>query len=161
MLTIRTKRLASLQEKRNLNCNDANWDSNFEINIIRRSRTGHAVPHFIGVWDTVAADGLSPPVWAAIKVGLIVFAVCLASTFAWFETRSFNLQFLGNFVAVLVAFAVLGLATNVLLRLKFVTDLPGHKWYETLHLTGLKMEFFDKSLNRNVRYARHALAIDE
>jgi Uncharacterized alpha/beta hydrolase domain (DUF2235) len=56
---------------------------------------------------------------------------------------------------------MLGLATNLLLRLKFVTDLPGHKWYETLHLTGLKMEFFDKSLNGNVRYARHALAIDE
>jgi uncharacterized protein (DUF2235 family) len=30
-----------------------------------------------------------------------------------------------------------------------------------MHLTGLKMEFFDRSLNPNVRYARHALALDE
>jgi uncharacterized protein (DUF2235 family) len=123
--------------------------------------SSNAVPHFIGVWDTVAAVGLSRPAWTATKFGLSILALGAASTFAWLETRSLDLRFAAYFVAVLAAFAILGLATNLSLRLKFVTNLPGHKWYETLHLTGLKMEFFDKSLNRNVRYARHALAIDE
>jgi hypothetical protein len=56
---------------------------------------------------------------------------------------------------------VLAYAVYLGLRVKFVTNLPGYKWYETLHLMSFKMAFFDRSLNRNVRYARHALAIDE
>jgi uncharacterized protein (DUF2235 family) len=119
-----------------------------------------AIPHFIGVWDTVAAVGLAPPVWVAIKIALAILAIVLASMFAWHET-GFGLPFLGSFLVALLLFATLGFATNVLLRLKFVTGLPGFKWYETMHLTGLKMEFFDRSLNPRVRYARHALALDE
>jgi uncharacterized protein (DUF2235 family) len=59
--------------------------------------------------------------------------------------------------------ALLGAAYAVYLglRVKFVTGLPGYKWYETLHLMSFKMKFFDRGLNRHVRYARHALAIDE
>ena len=42
-----------------------------------------------------------------------------------------------------------------------MTGLPEHRWYETLHLMSFKMAFFDRSLNTKVRYARHALALDE
>ena len=84
----------------------------------------------------------------------------LASIFAWYEA-GFGLLFLASFLVALLLFVTLGLATNLLLRLKFVTGLPGFKWYETMHLTGLKMEFFNRSLNPRVRYARHALALDE
>jgi uncharacterized protein (DUF2235 family) len=121
----------------------------------------NAIPHFIGVWDTVAAVGLTPPAWAAIKTVLAIFAIVLAGIFAWYEAGAFGLHFLGYFLTALLLFIALGFATNILLRLKFVTGLPGFKWYETMHLTGLKMEFFDRSLNPRVRYARHALALDE
>jgi len=120
----------------------------------------NAIPHFIGVWDTVAAVGLTPPAWTAIKAALAVFAILLASIFAWYKA-GFALVFLVYFLGALLLFGTLGLATNLLLRLKFVTGLPRFKWYETMHLTGLKMEFFDRSLNPRVRYARHALALDE
>jgi uncharacterized protein (DUF2235 family) len=123
--------------------------------------SSNAVPHFIGVWDTVAAVGLSRPAWAAIKVVLSALALCLAATIGWIITRSLQWQFFAYFGAALAAFAMMGVAVNLLLRLKFVTGLPGYHWYQTIHLTGLKMEFFDKTLNPNVRYARHALAIDE
>lgn len=121
----------------------------------------NAIPHFIGVWDTVAAVGLSPPAWVAIEAALTVFAAMLASIFAWSAAGAFGLLFLGHFLLALLLFAALGFAINILLRLKFVTGLPGFHWHETMHLTGLKMEFFDRSLNPRVRYARHALALDE
>jgi hypothetical protein len=28
----------------------------------------NVVPHFIGVWDTVAAVGLTPPAWTTVKL---------------------------------------------------------------------------------------------
>jgi Uncharacterized alpha/beta hydrolase domain (DUF2235) len=62
---------------------------------------------------------------------------------------------------VFCVFAGMGNLSYYLLRLKFVTGLPGYKWWQTLHLTSFKMAFFDRSLNPHVRYARHALAIDE
>lgn len=123
--------------------------------------SSNAVPHFIGVWDTVAAVGLSPPAWGAIKIGLGVLAMVTAALFAWLEVGTISWAFLHHLVLALAAFALTGMLIYYSLRLKFVTGLPGFKWYETVHLTGIKMEFFDKTLNKNVRYARHALAIDE
>lgn len=121
----------------------------------------NAIPHFIGVWDTVAAVGISPPAWAIIKILLTVSAVAMAAGIAWYAVGKFSLLSLGVFIATLAAFVLLGIVTNVLLRLKFATGLPGFRWYQTAHLTSLKMEFFDRSLNPMVRYARHALALDE
>lgn len=123
--------------------------------------SSNAIPHFIGVWDTVAAVGVSPPAWAIIKAGLTLCAFVLAAVTAWLAVGAFDLRYLGAFIATLLIFVVLGIATNILLRLKFATGVPAFKWYETVHLTGLKMEFFDRSLNPRVRYARHALALDE
>lgn len=121
----------------------------------------NAIPHFVGVWDTVAAVGLSPPAWTAIKSGLTMLAIILATAIAWYEVGEFGLRYLAVFLLALVGFVALGVAANLFLRLKFVTGLPGFKWSETMHLTPLKMEFFDRSLNPRVRYARHALALDE
>jgi uncharacterized protein (DUF2235 family) len=121
----------------------------------------NAVPHFIGVWDTVAAVGLSPPAWMAIRIVSYAIGVLAAAVVAWLNTTVFGVAFLVHFALALLVMMLLTIATYYLLRLKFTTHLPGYRWYETVHLTGLKMEFFDKSLNRNVRYARHALAIDE
>lgn len=123
--------------------------------------SSNAVPHFIGVWDTVAAVGLSPPAWVAIKVCIGIFALAISALFAWRQAQAFSWQFTAYLSVALLTLAAFGAAVYLLLRLKFVTGLPGFKWYDTVHLTGIKMEFFDKSLNKNVRYARHALAIDE
>ena len=41
------------------------------------------------------------------------------------------------------------------------SGLPGYEWWQTLHLTQSHLEFYDRQLNPNVGWARHALAIDE
>lgn len=109
----------------------------------------------------MAAVGVSPPAWTAIKAALTILAIVLAGAYAWYEVGAFGIRYLAFFLIAVLAFAALGYITNVLLRLKFATGLPGYSLPQTMHLTGLKMEFFDRSLNPNVRYARHALALDE
>jgi hypothetical protein len=121
----------------------------------------NAVPYFIGVWDTVAAVGISPPAWKMLVAGIAAFLVVLSGGVAWSRTGALDGAFALWFLGALGALAAIGYTSYIALRVKFVTGLPGYKWYETLHLTSFKMKFFDRSLNPRVRYARHALSIDE
>lgn len=121
----------------------------------------NVVPHFIGVWDTVAAVGLTPPAAMAVKLAALALLALIAGGIAWLAAGALNLSFLYWFVGALIGLSAVAYAVYLALRVKFVTRLPGFKWYETLHLMSFKMAFFDRSLNRHVRYARHAIAIDE
>lgn len=126
---------------------------------------GHAglteVPHFIGVWDTVAAVGVSPPVSMMLKVWALLLLLLSSLIVAWISAKEFNSDFFAYTVATFGATLLLGLIIYFGMRVKFATGLPGYKWYQTLHLISFRMAFFDRSLNARVRYARHALAIDE
>lgn len=121
----------------------------------------NAAPHFIGVWDTVAAVGISPPAWKILKVALGAAAIALSMFISWSIVKQISIAFAVCTVLMMIAFTLCGTLINILLRLKFATGLPNFPWYRTMHLTSLKMEFFDRSLNPRVRYARHALALDE
>lgn len=115
----------------------------------------NVVPHFIGVWDTVAAVGLTPPAarilgWSAAGAFVLISLALLCAGTS-----------IAELAAMLAVIGCAGLGFYYLMRLRWVTGLPDYKWYQTLHLTSLKMTFFDRSLNPNVRYARHAIAIDE
>lgn len=121
----------------------------------------NAVPHYIGVWDTVAAVGLSKPAWATVKIVVAAVLLAISATVAWCNAGALNFTFFIWFAGTLAALGLAGYLATIAMRLKFAPGLPGVKWYETIHLTSFKMEFFDRSLNKNVRYARHALAIDE
>ena len=121
----------------------------------------NAIPHFIGVWDTVAAVGLSAPALAAVRIVAAAIVAMVSAGVAWLAAGAFNLRFLLWFAGTAVGFGLIGYLIYIAIRIKFATGLPGYKWFDTLHLTSFKMAFFDRSLNRNVRYARHALAIDE
>ena len=118
-------------------------------------RDSNAYPHFIGVFDTVASLANIP----FICVLLIAFGVAVAAL-------SFALSFVALTPAVWAS--LIGVGAVVLLgawylqnHLKFAINLPGYSFWQTLHLTAAKMQFYDKSLNSNVGWARHALAIDE
>ena len=121
----------------------------------------NVVPHFIGVWDTVAAVGLTPPAWAAVRLAALGLLVAIAASLAYFKSVSFDSQFFAWFGIAVTVLGLGGYLVYLGLRIKFATGLPGYRWYQTLHLTSFKITFFDRTLNKNVRYARHALAIDE
>ncbi|MDK9696746.1 MAG: DUF2235 domain-containing protein [Siculibacillus sp.] len=120
-----------------------------------RCASTDAYPHFIGVFDTVATVWNSASLVVSIAMALTCVTIASAFLHLWF----------GSFVAwvvLLLVFAA-GFAGIWYLKTHFKVafGLEGHPWWTTAHLNPLHMRFYDKTLNTNVGWARHALAIDE
>jgi hypothetical protein len=64
------------------------------------------------------------------------------------------------FWGLIVLAVVAGGIGYLVSHLKFAVGLS-HPWYKTIHLTGWRMKFYDRDLNPDVSFARHALSIDE
>jgi len=114
----------------------------------------NANPYFIGVFDTVASLG-SYALSAAMLGGAVVFLLLLS----WL--LSFLLPFWTAFCllgAVALAGAGIWYAVS---HLRYATGLKDYSFWQTLHFTSPKMKFYDPHLDNQVRYARHALSIDE
>jgi uncharacterized protein (DUF2235 family) len=116
-------------------------------------------PHFIGVFDTVAAIG-------NMTVATTVLALAaLAINFSMFLGAARALGFdlgwpslLGISAAVIVTLSYLG---NLIYRIRWEVGLRHSRWWRPFHLLSWRMRFYDTTLNPKVQYARHALAIDE
>ncbi|HEV7252675.1 MAG TPA: DUF2235 domain-containing protein [Mesorhizobium sp.] len=122
----------------------------------------NAAPYFIGVWDTVAALGLTAGrliVLGAVLLGLLLLA---AAFVRWFlVAAALARPDLGDvFWPLLLFWLACGFMAYLRAHLKFTTrlDVP---WWRTVHLTGWRMRFHDEKLDPNVGFARQALAIDE
>jgi uncharacterized protein (DUF2235 family) len=122
----------------------------------------NAYPHFIGVFDTVAAmaNTGSLLVVAALAVAFVALAAgALWFVVSWFFSSSFSYWFWVACVAIVSVLA--GAIAYVATHIKLAFGLDGYKWWQTLHFTEARMKFYDRQLNPNVGWARHALAIDE
>ncbi|WP_375783544.1 DUF2235 domain-containing protein [Bradyrhizobium sp. Pha-3] len=118
-------------------------------------------PYFIGVFDTVAALGhkylgaaLVLSGIAAI-VGLHILGGALEPVFPWAGVSARMLSYLGLATALIVF---------LMNYLKIAPALPDHSAWQrlrTLHFAPPKHKFYDKTLNQNVGYAKHAISIDE
>jgi uncharacterized protein (DUF2235 family) len=115
----------------------------------------NTVPYFIGVFDTVAALGVTLPLRLVFGV-IATLAVLVASAV---PGRALSALLGGSFwgwsatVAALSAIAVLAAYAH-----SHFTWHPGHKRF---YRSSWSMRFYDTKLNRLVPYARQALAIDE
>ena len=122
-------------------------------------------PHFIGVFDTVAALGAQWPVIFVTTAGILGAILALTALSAFFLWLFFVMPFLnwfGMLTAGVFAVAVLlGSVAYLYTHLKIAPDLKGYQWWDRWHFTGWKMSFYDTKLNVNVGWARHALSIDE
>jgi uncharacterized protein (DUF2235 family) len=111
-----------------------------------------ADPYFIGVFDTVAAIA-NLKVLAGVVCGTVLATVVL---FGFFFTKYIpHLSLIG--------LVVLAGALGALLcaNLRYAFGLQDYSFWKTLHVTWPRMRFYDQELNKNVGYARHALALDE
>lgn len=95
---------------------------------------------------------------AAVRIVPAAIVLMISAGVAWLSAGALDIRLLLRFAGTAVGIGLIGYLVYIALGIKFATDLPG---FDTLHLTSFKMAFFDRSLNRNVRYACHALAIDE
>ena len=115
----------------------------------------NAFPYFIGVFDTVAslANRKILVALAVILVAVLVGASVGLSYVVW----TFWCWLL---LLVGIAVGIVG-ASYLATHVKITFGLPRYHWWQTLRLTKWRMQFYDRDLNPNVGYARHALAIDE
>jgi uncharacterized protein (DUF2235 family) len=140
---VRTKLADRFRERHGCDSGDANAPSN-------------AYPHFIGVFDTVAALG-------SYDSFLVLFLVGALGTFAaWMVFAWFSFAHAGAWTAGLVGLAlVVGVAASFVSRAQAAFGLPNTPWWKTFHFNRYRVRFANTELNENVGYARHALAIDE
>lgn len=112
-------------------------------------------PHFVGVFDTVAAIAS----WGSMAVVLMLWitVVVALSLVMWAAVGGF-----WPWVIFLVGTSiVVAMALYFKTHIKVAFGLAEFRWWRTLHLTDFRMKFYDTQLNINVGWARHALAIDE
>jgi uncharacterized protein (DUF2235 family) len=118
------------------------------------------VPYFIGVFDTVAALGapgirrlLMALVLVAFVAGLTAVGAGVLALLPWV---TFGWAYVGLSALIGISMGVSYVRSN----LKTIRDYPtegNSDW----HFAPPRFEIYDESLNTRVRYARHALAIDE
>lgn len=112
-------------------------------------------PFFIGVFDTVASLG-------SYRVAILAVAGLLALiAIVSFIQSFFLLAFWVAFVGLVALSVVVAAGWYVIAHVQYAVGLEGYSFWQTLHFTAFKMQFYDKHLDNAVWYARHALSIDE
>lgn len=118
------------------------------------------VPYFIGVFDTVAALGARGlrRFFMLLFLAVFVFAITagIAGVFAALPWFKFWPAFAISSCATLIVLAVGYLKTSI----KTIRDYPKPGNFR-MHRAAWRFRFYDNSLNKRVRFARHAIAIDE
>lgn len=116
-----------------------------------------AAPYFIGVFDTVAALGLSPALryllWGLL-VALVVIAYLV--TAYWFDAPHAANASAGITAGVLLTLV----AAYALSRVRLIKNYPAKGQFRLSYSPGLAGSY-DLKLDTRVGFARHALAIDE
>ena len=112
-------------------------------------------PFFIGVFDTVASLG-SYRVAALALAGLLAILAMVS-----FIQSFFLFAFWTAFAGFLVLSVIVAAVWYVIAHVQYAVGLDGYSFWQTLHFTAPKMQFYDKHLDNAVWYARHALSIDE
>jgi uncharacterized protein (DUF2235 family) len=116
-------------------------------------------PHFIGVFDTVAAIGNMTLATFVLGIAALAinFGVILGAA-RWLGLDYGWPTLLGASLVFIAALAYIG---NFVYRIRWEVGLRHSRWWRPFHLLGWRMRFYDMTLNPKVQYARHALAIDE
>jgi uncharacterized protein (DUF2235 family) len=138
-------------------------------------------PYFIGVFDTVASIA-SKGSLIILLAAVVVLAAMI--TTAFFVFYPYLASWLGGtvsgflacaagvihfdpsswwhwFFAVAGGFILIAFGWYVTQQVKFAPAADPKKPWRTLNISFGRMSFEDKTLNDNVRYARHAISIDE
>jgi len=138
-------------------------------------------PFFIGVFDTVASIA-SKGSLIILVAAVIAAAAAIATALRFYQPVAGILfgQTIGGFfagatalihfdtgswwqwfAAVIGTFALGAFLWYVTQQVKFAPSANPKKPWRTLNISFGRMSFEDKTLNDNVRYARHAISIDE
>jgi uncharacterized protein (DUF2235 family) len=120
----------------------------------------NASPYFIGVFDSVAALGTSglkrAGLWVIITLSILLASAIVAGLLRWI----LGWPFLATTGLLFIAASLLTGAVLLKNAFRYIRDFPAKgnfKW----HFISWKAANYDRSLSHRVRYARHAVSIDE
>jgi uncharacterized protein (DUF2235 family) len=125
-----------------------------------KNERGNIVPYFIGVFDTVAALG-STGIKKAAMIAFVVLvsaaaALGVSTALSWVVTWP-----LWHVLAAVIATVLIGFGIfSYRVRVKIIRDYPNPGEYRW-HWSAWRFRHYDRFLDKRVRYARHAQAIDE
>jgi uncharacterized protein (DUF2235 family) len=114
-------------------------------------------PYFIGVFDTVAS--LANPLAIAVLSLVAILTLAIPSAILWYFIGKF--PFWLWFLMLAVAATLIGFLINKIKRIRSELGLKRKRRWRFFHFTEPRMKFYDKDLDPNVGFARHAISIDE
>ncbi|MEL7154609.1 MAG: DUF2235 domain-containing protein, partial [Pseudomonadota bacterium] len=122
----------------------------------------NAAPHFMGVFDTVAALGLSLRRTTALVVLalLLLWPVLSIPWLLGWTDLLFDISYARWIIGAMLVTAVGAAAIYFAKHVKWVSGLSVSP-LKTLHLRPLRVKFYDNYLDSRVKYAKHAISIDE
>ena len=109
------------------------------------SKVSNTAPYFVGAWDTIATLGAGTPGLAALACAYEGLSLVAASLLGLASERLFWPTFVGFGLGLPAAVYLVGCA----------------RYRGLVSLARYRMAFYDTRLHYAVRYARHALSIDE
>jgi uncharacterized protein (DUF2235 family) len=138
-------------------------------------------PFFIGVFDTVAAVASKGSLLVLVAAALAISAAISGALWAFYPSYT---PWFGDYFGKILSwlFGLIGFSTSrwwhwfffvalaligsgaiwyVSQAVKYAPKANPQKWWRTFTVSLGRMRFEDKGLNDNVKYARHAIAIDE
>jgi uncharacterized protein (DUF2235 family) len=115
----------------------------------------NALPHFIGVFDTVAALGSREFVAIALGVLVLIFLAISGVAFC------FTGEFWRWFVYLLLGTTLLAILVFLLGLTRIGRRLRANPLWRTFHFGLARYAYYDESLTVDIPFARHALSIDE
>lgn len=114
---------------------------------------GNVAPTFIGVFDTVAA--LGSMIVRRILCTILLVSLGLAGLATWLGSEFWMWGALAPTALILLV-----LMSAVRRQFKFISKPPGGGRFN-FHFAAWNLKHYDRFLDTNVGYARHALSIDE
>jgi hypothetical protein len=134
------------------------YGSSSVVNDVEQSKV---FPHFIGVFDTVAALGHK-----GLGLLVVISAIALLAAILWVGHALEPYLPWAGWVAWLIDGVALAAALWAFVAnyVKMAPAVPGYCFFKrllTIHLAPAKHKFYDTTLNPNVPYAKHAISIDE
>jgi uncharacterized protein (DUF2235 family) len=121
---------------------------------------GNVVPYFIGVFDTVAALGSTGVKRVAMIAIAAVVAVGLLAAASGIVSATSGLNFWWVALGLAMVSAAAFVIYSIRHRVKTIRDFPNEGDVKR-HWSAWRFAHYDRFLDRRVRYARHAQAIDE
>lgn len=123
-------------------------------------RHGDVFPYFIGVFDAVAALGISAIEQIVIIMIWIALCAAFASAIGWIVKALWGVAFLTSFEAVLGAQILIASAMYFRATFKYILGFPNKRSIH-FHFARWSKKNYDGYLDPRINYVRHAMSIDE